>query len=718
MLFLLYAVTAKAQLYEAEYLYKIQDFGTNINIIPGKLSPDGKHFLSSFTVIYDTTIAGTEIVVPPAKGRLPGAYANMLGWLKQDLTGKAVRCRYAMYNDKQYCDNRGGLFDKEGYYHNFIGSQPNPLGDNSFYGVDDVLGSCYYFKLDEDLKAVQHRQMADVTVKDKNSTPRYHVIPRHYTVDDDGSVAVHTKVTYHNDFIIDPNHDTIYLDTTYYFSHFLSHYQAEKDTLYSNFTYALDDSPMGSERRSDDLLIHKDYLWYTGQTEFSPSFTLHANKGPTYTNTIGTHFELQFLRGKLNKHIYLRDPAEAHLALDRAKQYLISVNAIGADVYDAYSMQHLWRDSLYNTSSTYIMRLLSVPYFSQGNLLHQFINLHVTRGDFKYFGYQAPNLDSQKILLITQDMLKGGELSADVVTQGYGTGIYKILDEDEEGNLYLEVNSAAGTRGEPVSYGNSYTPLPKGEKHLIRMNRVVPKVQLPQVASLCNLRVALNLLPIGLADTLAVDWGDGTSPTAYNYTFQQVHKYQQAGLYQLKVVYGSRNDLQYDTLEVLAMDSGRGSIFHNEVTQVVGKSYTLTLPKDTFNTYTWADGGSGSRTFSKSGNWVLFVQSKLGCTLTDTFKLDLDTITGIDPFPQGAPFSLALSPNPTRTRVRVTLELGTNEQAQLKLLNMQGQSLQLHQLRGSGKLTEELDVSGLSPGNYIISVQAGEKRQDALLLVQ
>ena len=85
-----------------------------------------------------------------------------------------------------------------------------------------------------------------------------------------------------------------------------------------------------------------------------------------------------------------------------------------------------------------------------------------------------------------------------------------------------------------------------------------------------------------------------------------------------------------------------------------------------------------------------------------------------------AVFKLALAPNPATGTTHVTYELPTAATVTIVVKNLLGQTL--HQMvparQGAGSQTQALAVQGLTPGVYLVQLQAGTQTQTARLLVK
>lgn len=93
--------------------------------------------------------------------------------------------------------------------------------------------------------------------------------------------------------------------------------------------------------------------------------------------------------------------------------------------------------------------------------------------------------------------------------------------------------------------------------------------------------------------------------------------------------------------------------------------------------------------------------------LFDMFTAKIDLTAGIESHSIN-PFNISAYPNPASTNITIEFEMQGGEEMELEIKNVLGQSIYFQKSFLSGKQKQEVDISSLSSGFYLLELRSGE----------
>ena len=135
-----------------------------------------------------------------------------------------------------------------------------------------------------------------------------------------------------------------------------------------------------------------------------------------------------------------------------------------------------------------------------------------------------------------------------------------------------------------------------------------------------------------------------------------------------------------------------------------GASTTITGGTGPF-TYSWSSGSDSSALAGVSeGTYTLTVTDANGCVTIDSVLIgniaSIENLAGIQNY--------QLYPNPAAQELNLQLTLNQVQPLALKLYDLQGRLMQTETWSPAQSLKAELDLTGLAPGLYVLSLQVGD----------
>jgi hypothetical protein len=100
-----------------------------------------------------------------------------------------------------------------------------------------------------------------------------------------------------------------------------------------------------------------------------------------------------------------------------------------------------------------------------------------------------------------------------------------------------------------------------------------------------------------------------------------------------------------------------------------------------------------------------------------TTEYELDIYVGEEEF-EAPTTSLSVFPNPATDRITLTTELGQPQMVNITLTDINGRLVYEKNSQSSGLLSEEIDVSGLNKGVYLLHLTADGKKESRKVMVQ
>lgn len=120
--------------------------------------------------------------------------------------------------------------------------------------------------------------------------------------------------------------------------------------------------------------------------------------------------------------------------------------------------------------------------------------------------------------------------------------------------------------------------------------------------------------------------------------------------------------------------------------------------------YDWSDGATAQTdTGLCEGKYILCVTDANGCLSCDTIDLAADSAWGIEAYDPAVAFSVY--PNPAGNFVSIELKNKNSGNAQLQIHAITGAIVYRQSLQLSNESGMQLDVSALTPGIYLVSVE-------------
>ena len=123
-------------------------------------------------------------------------------------------------------------------------------------------------------------------------------------------------------------------------------------------------------------------------------------------------------------------------------------------------------------------------------------------------------------------------------------------------------------------------------------------------------------------------------------------------------------------------------------------------------TYLWSTGETGpSITVFQGGKYWLTVTNTFGCSASDTIYLYLTSIQEIP----GTGSIVSVFPNPVKDRLLVEVKPSKPGEFFIEMISPIGQRIYHHKVFSETEFTREIDVSGYSPGLYLLRVAVDGK---------
>lgn len=118
--------------------------------------------------------------------------------------------------------------------------------------------------------------------------------------------------------------------------------------------------------------------------------------------------------------------------------------------------------------------------------------------------------------------------------------------------------------------------------------------------------------------------------------------------------------------------------------------------------YFWSDGQEGKTLFNVgTGTYILTMKDIFGCSFETAINVGLLS-DRMDVLPAE---HFVVYPNPTKEALKIELNLGRLEDIQFNLFNLNGQMIKSIDIGTTDQYSEELNLSALQPGVYILQVR-------------
>lgn len=233
------------------------------------------------------------------------------------------------------------------------------------------------------------------------------------------------------------------------------------------------------------------------------------------------------------------------------------------------------------------------------------------------------------------------------------------------------------------------------------------------------------------ADSTIIDYGDGERLVYTGFSFPHIfHTYQQPGRYKARLYVFNRCAADSATTEIWIRQPLGAAILMRDTLVQPGSTLEFRFSAGSATSHLWyrsamagdtTSARSFTRRYDQEGNYKVYLHTRgaYGCAEWDSVGIRVAIPNRVDLL-QNAAFRAVLYPNPTPVSAQLKLQMQQAGLVEITLLDMNGRLLGTlhHSHLARGPHHFDIPTHALSPGVYVLRVQAGNQAENIRILRQ